>query len=113
MSEPGVSVADQEQMLCTNCFFREAACVDSDRHLKNCMTLTMTIPQSSCTDFEEYETLKVHHQWVKAKIDGKTCLTSWVSVLHMEQLFWSGQPLANHSEVFMVQCGLNRGLLQQ
>jgi len=23
-----------------------------------------------------------HHQWVKAKIDGKTCLTSWVSVLH-------------------------------
>ena len=82
MSEPGVSVADQEQMLCTNCFFREAACVDSDRHLKNCMTLTMTIPQSSCTDFEEYETLKVHHQWVKAKIDGKTCLTSWVNVLY-------------------------------
>ena len=24
----------------------------------------------------------VHHQWVKAKIYGKTCLTSWVSVLH-------------------------------
>ena len=23
-----------------------------------------------------------HHQWVKAKIDGKTCLTSWVSTLH-------------------------------
>ena len=77
MSKPGVSVADHEQILCTNCFFREAACVDTDTHLKNCMTITMTVPQSSCTVFEEYETLKV-----KAKIDGKTCLTFWVSVLH-------------------------------
>ena len=31
------------------------------------------------TDFEAYETLKVH-QWVEAKIDSRKCLTLWVSV---------------------------------